>query len=140
MRTKPKARAEEGPRGDINVTPLVDVCLVLLVIFMVVTPMLDHRADVELPRTESPEKLPDPSQRITLAIKRDGTTWYQEKWLPPKELGSRLAQLRKDETGKEVVVVADAHLDFAEVRGLMRLLHEAGFSGARLAASRKQAS
>src|SRR5437660_8960323 len=61
--------------ADINVTPLVDVCLVLLIIFMVVTPMLQKGVPVNLPVTEEPEKTPDTDKQLQISVKADGTVY-----------------------------------------------------------------
>src|SRR3979409_327982 len=61
--------------SDINVTPLVDVCLVLLIIFMVVTPMLQKGVPVNLPVTEEPEKTPDTDKQLQISVKSDGTVY-----------------------------------------------------------------
>jgi biopolymer transport protein ExbD len=132
----PRARPRERPRGDINVTPLVDVCLVLLIIFMVVTPMLDPHADVALPKTAAPEKLPREPERLTVAVKEDGTTWLENRWLPSAELSARLAEIHARSAGKEIVVVADRELSFRDVRRVLGIVRAAGFPGVGLAASR----
>src|ERR1700742_2410626 len=62
-------------RSDINVTPLVDVCLVLLIIFMVVTPMLQKGVPVNLPVTEDPEKTPDTDKQLQISVKSDGSVY-----------------------------------------------------------------
>src|SRR5687768_18610050 len=61
--------------SDINVTPLVDVCLVLLIIFMVVTPMLQKGVPVNLPVTEAPEKTPDSEKQLQISVKDDGSVY-----------------------------------------------------------------
>src|SRR5690349_9583591 len=61
--------------SDINVTPLVDVCLVLLIIFMVVTPMLQKGVPVNLPVTEDPEKTPDTEKQLQISVKSDGSVY-----------------------------------------------------------------
>src|SRR2546430_13279294 len=61
--------------ADINVTPLVDVCLVLLIIFMVVTPMLQKGVPINLPVTEDPEKTPDTEKQLQISVKSDGTVY-----------------------------------------------------------------
>src|SRR5918997_1671511 len=63
-------------KGEINVTPLVDVCLVLLIIFMVVTPMLQKGVPVDLPVTEAPEKTPDTEKQLQISVKGDRTVKY----------------------------------------------------------------
>src|SRR5918911_1276271 len=62
--------------SDINVTPLVDVCLVLLIIFMVVTPMLQKGVPINLPVTEDPEKTPDTEKQLQISVKGDGLVKY----------------------------------------------------------------
>src|SRR5215217_1459178 len=61
--------------ADINVTPLVDVCLVLLIIFMVVTPMLQKGIPVNLPVTEYPDKTPDTEKQLIISVKSDGSVY-----------------------------------------------------------------
>jgi biopolymer transport protein TolR len=127
----------EKPRSEINVTPLVDVCLVLLIIFMVVAPMLDRHAEVKVPEARNPARLEDGPARIVLAMHSDGTTWYRQSWLPPREMLGKLRELHEREGGKEIVLLADTRLSFADVRRTMRIVQEAGFSGVNLAAKRE---
>lgn len=137
---KPDRSAAE-PRGEINVTPLVDVCLVLLIIFMVVTPMLNHRADIDVPSVARPGALPEPEKQVVLAMKwPDRTTWYEESWLPAKEMLGRLRELRARSSGKEVVLVADARLPYGDVKRVMTIVREAGFGGMSLVARKEAAS
>src|SRR5215213_9218704 len=67
--------SKAGLTSDINVTPLVDVCLVLLIIFMVVTPMLQKGVPVNLPITTKPEKTPDTEKQLQISVKADGTVY-----------------------------------------------------------------
>src|SRR3989337_1521319 len=62
-------------QSDINVTPLVDVCLVLLIIFMVVTPMLQKGVPVNLPVTNEPDKTPDTEKQLQISVKADGSVY-----------------------------------------------------------------
>src|SRR3954466_16359612 len=64
-----------GLNSDINVTPLVDVCLVLLIIFMVVTPMLQKGVPVNLPVTEDPENTPNTEKQLQISVKADGSVY-----------------------------------------------------------------
>ncbi len=73
-------------KGDINVTPLVDVCLVLLIIFMVVTPMLQSGIDVLLPEGAHAEKKPGKQGDLTISVKQDGTVFVGQHWIPDKDL------------------------------------------------------
>ena len=73
-------------KGDINVTPLVDVCLVLLIIFMVVTPMLQQGVDVQLPQGPHAEKKPGQEGDLIVSIKQDGTVFVGDDWIPDRNL------------------------------------------------------
>ena len=115
-------------KGDINVTPLVDVCLVLLIIFMVVTPMLQKGVDVILPDTVSPTKMPENAKQLTLAIKQDGSVFVGQNWVPKENLKGSLAEIHTSTPDKDVVIKADRRLKYKEVRSLMQMVNEAGFS------------
>jgi biopolymer transport protein TolR len=115
-------------RSDINVTPLVDVCLVLLIIFMVVTPMLQQGVDVTLPETVNPTKMPENSKQLTLAIKQDGAVFVSQNWVPKENLKATLAEVHTTTPDKEVVIKADRRLKYKDVRALMQLVNEVGFS------------
>src|SRR6185295_8480292 len=83
-----------GPlNADINVTPLVDVCLVLLIIFMVVTPMLQKGVPVNLPVTEDPEKTPDTEKQLLISIKDDGTVYVGSKVIRKDEVNAAIEEI-----------------------------------------------
>jgi len=125
-------------KSDINVTPLVDVCLVLLIIFMVVTPMLQKGVDVQLPETAKPEKMPEGAKQITVAIKLDGTVYLEKEPLETKaEKVRAFKELFEKSPEKDVVIKADKRLKYREVREVMRVINEAGFAGVGLVADRK---
>ncbi|GBC79718.1 MAG: ExbD/TolR family protein [Acidobacteriota bacterium] len=127
-----------GVKSEINVTPLVDVCLVLLIIFMVVTPMLQKGVDVQLPTAQDPAKKPESQNQVLLAMKADKTMWYENHWLPEKDLAARLAELHARAPGKEIVVKADARLTWGDVKRLLKLVKEAGFSNMALVAEKEK--
>lgn len=127
-----------GVKSEINVTPLVDVCLVLLIIFMVVTPMLQKGVDVQLPTAQDPAKKPEGQNQVLLAMKADKTMWYENHWLPEKDLAARLAELHARAPGKEIVVKADARLTWGDVKRLLKLVKEAGFSNMALVAEKEK--
>src|SRR4029078_6925078 len=84
-------------KGDINVTPLVDVCLVLLIIFMVVTPILQSGVDVMLPAAPHAEKKPGKEGDLIISIKQDGTVFVGQDWIPDRNLVQYLqAEHQKD--------------------------------------------
>ncbi|HEV7668210.1 MAG TPA: biopolymer transporter ExbD [Thermoanaerobaculia bacterium] len=128
---------DSNVRGDINVTPLVDVCLVLLIIFMVVTPLLQKGVDVQLPETASPAKMPENEKQLNVALKLDGTVFIQEKWIPDNQLENMFADIYGRNNDREVVVKADRRLKYKDVRKLMQTINEAGFTRVGLITERK---
>lgn len=129
----------ERPRAEINVTPLVDVCLVLLIIFLVVTPLLNHHATVELPATGKPERIDAPAEKVLLSMSwPDRAMWFRESWLPEREMLEKLKELHQRSESKRLVVIADRRLTYGDVRGLIRLAAGAGFPGLELAATRER--
>jgi TolR protein len=115
-------------RSDINVTPLVDVCLVLLIIFMVVTPMLQKGVDVTLPETKKPDKMPENAKQLTVAVKQDGAVFVSQNWVPDENLKNSLAEIHNATPDKTVIIKADRRLKYKQVRRVMQLVNEAGFS------------
>src|SRR5687768_18310907 len=113
-------------RSDINVTPLVDVCLVLLIIFMVVTPMLQKGVDVVLPETSDPEKMPDNEKHLEVSVKLDGSVHIGEDWITEENLMSQLEEIHSNNPVRQIVVKADRQLKYKEVRRVMRSVGEAG--------------
>ena len=82
--------------SDINVTPLVDVCLVLLIIFMVVTPMLQKGVPVNLPVTEEPEKTPDTDKQLQISVKSDGTVYLGSLPVLKEQMQSELQKIHEE--------------------------------------------
>jgi biopolymer transport protein TolR len=125
-RVKPQLVQEV--RSQINVTPLVDVCLVLLIIFMVVTPMLQKGIDVALPETHQPEKMPENSKQLTISIKQDGSVFVNQNWVPDDQLSASFKNVHDQTPDKSVVLKGDRRLKYKKVREVMKLVNEAGFS------------
>ena len=117
-------------RSDINVTPLVDVCLVLLIIFMVVTPMMVDGVQVAVPETRAPRLMPERRDELEVAIGDDGAVYVGEDPVPAQALGAALRATFHRLPGASVVVKADRRLRYEQVRDLMRMLGEAGWDGA----------
>ncbi len=126
------APAPEPPRADINVTPLVDVCLVLLIIFMVVTPMIRDGVEVAVPESVKPESIPERAGQIVVSVTRDGTLWVNDARVPPEALPGALRALGVTARDHEVLVRGDRSLPYGRVRAVFKLLNDAGVARAAL--------
>ena len=116
-------------KGDINVTPLVDVCLVLLIIFMVVTPMLQQGVDVMLPDGPHAEKKPGKEGDLIISIKQDGTVFIADDWIPDRNLVTFLRAEHQKDPARNVMLKADKRINFGKVREVMKAANEAEFAG-----------
>jgi biopolymer transport protein TolR len=114
-------------KGDINVTPLVDVCLVLLIIFMVVTPMLQQGVDVLLPQSPHAERKPGEESDLVISVKEDGTVFIGQSWIPDADLVRFLKAEHDQDPSRTVMLKADARLQFGKIRQVMKSAVEAGF-------------
>ncbi len=129
-------------QSEINVTPLVDVCLVLLIIFMVVTPLLQKGIAVQLPETENPEKKPENKDQKMLAVKF-GTPpqyYFEADALSKEDFQRRLDELYQRAPQAELVIKADQKLKYGDVKAVMKMTKEAGFQNVGLIAHKKQMS
>ncbi|TCM19025.1 cell division and transport-associated protein TolR [Novosphingobium sp. PhB165] len=117
------------PMAEINVTPLVDVMLVLLIIFMVTAPLMKAAVPIDLPDSRA-NATSDDNDQITISIKRDGTVYYETDALAAGELAERLAAVPADVDGKkpQVTLRADKSLDYGRVMEVMGELNHAGFT------------
>jgi biopolymer transport protein ExbD/biopolymer transport protein TolR len=111
-------------RSDINVTPLVDVVLVLLIIFMVVTPMLHRGVDLELPKTNNHSTRQDTGEQIVVSVRQDGVYVEADKVDVDKLGGIIEAQLKNG--ARPVNVKADKGMKFGEVRKVLEAVHGSG--------------
>jgi len=113
-------------RAEINVTPLVDVVLVLLIIFMVVTPMLSKGVNVDLPVTEHHDKRSDDNRDIVVAITRTGDVYVGSDRVPVEGLEDAVVQQRRRYPEKTLFLKGDSSVDFGRARRVMEALHRAG--------------
>jgi len=118
------ASGRAGPQADINITPLVDVVLVLLIIFMVVTPMLHRGVDLELPKTANHSTRQDTGEQIVVSVRQDGTYIEADK-VDVEKLSGLIEDLLKNGT-HPVNVKADKGLKFGEVRKVLEQVHNSG--------------
>ena len=112
-------------KSDINVTPLVDVMLVLLVIFMVVTPLLKQQVPVELPLAEHSREAQEAAQ-VTLVAAADGSLILNEQSVTAEVLDARLHDLYAMRADKTIFLEADRSLPYARVVDLMDVCRAAG--------------
>jgi biopolymer transport protein TolR len=118
-------------RGEINITPLVDVCLVLLVIFMIVGPILAQTRSIDLPATARPLALPVANE-IVISLEADGAVFIGQDWVPLEKLESYLAAVRDASHHRPIVLRADRNLPFREIKEVLALAHLAEFKTAGL--------
>jgi biopolymer transport protein TolR len=129
----------EEVKSDINVTPLVDVCLVLLIIFMVVTPMLQPGVDVLLPQGPHAEKKPGKEADLIVSIKADGSVFIGQDWIPDKNLTTYLKAEHDKDATRAVMLKADKRINFGKVRMVMKSATDAGFDGVSILTENQQA-
>jgi biopolymer transport protein ExbD len=122
----PGDTARPSVRSDINVTPLVDVVLVLLIIFMVVTPLIASGVAVDLPRTRNHARSPDDGKNLVVSITADKRLYMgATRVADVHELARRLVDAHRTAPDKPVFIKADARAPYGEARRLMQALHEA---------------
>jgi len=113
------------PMSDINVTPLVDVMLVLLIIFMITAPLMNQGVEIDLPRA-SAEPLEASDDQLVLSIDRDLRHYINETEIPIGELESRLAAIARVAPGQPVFVRADGNIAYRHIMRAMAMLKNAG--------------
>ena len=123
-------------QAAINITPLVDVVLVLLIIFMVMAPSMRKGPDVNLPNTAKPIQQGDERGKILVSIDDAGGLWVNDQQVAFQDFGEALRAAVGNETDPKVVIKGDARLNFRQVRDAMIAIEDAGFSGVGLIAKR----
>jgi biopolymer transport protein ExbD len=114
--------------SDINVTPLVDVCLVLLIIFMVVTPMLQKGVPVNLPVTDEPETTPDTEKQLQISVKADNSVYIGPNVVRREQVQSALQEIHDRTPDREVAVKGDRLTKYGEVLDVLKACREVGFN------------
>ena len=129
-----------GPMADINVTPMADIMIVLLIIFMVITPMLQKGVDVKLPQAGNSKERKDEPKSIVVAIRKDSTTYIGSQKLDDQnQLQPLIKERLQDlpEGARMIYLKADQELPYSEVMKVMDLCREAGVEEVALIAERK---
>jgi biopolymer transport protein TolR len=112
--------------SEINVTPFVDVMLVLLIVFMVTAPLLTVGVPVELPRTDA-KQLESESDPLSITIREDGTIYVQETVVTKEELVAQMRAISREGYDRRVFIRADATADYGLVADVMARLSSSGF-------------
>lgn len=116
---------KRGFLAEINVTPFVDVMLVLLIIFMVTAPMLTQGVDVDLPKTQTVETLPEDSDHLVLSVKKDGSLFLDTYEVTLDEMEKHIKRLVKDKN-KLLYLKADKDVAYGVVVKVMARVKAAG--------------
>jgi len=112
----------------INVTPLVDVMLVLLIIFMVVTPMLQKGPPVIMPKASDPPKKPEEKTQILVTVAQNKDLWIEKQKMPSEaEFAAQLAEEYLRNKSATIVLKGDARLTYGDVKKVMLKVKEVGF-------------
>jgi biopolymer transport protein ExbD len=131
--------AKGGVKSDINVTPLVDVMLVLLIIMMLVAPLLQKGVDVKLPVAANTTDRPETQGQAVVAIGADKRVYLNTVQIRPTDLPSRVAEAVANQADKVVLIKADEDVDYLTVMDTMDALRSVGIEDMGLITDRKVA-
>jgi len=133
---------DEGRKvnSNINVTPMVDVMLVLLIIFMVITPMLQNKVSITLAQVENPQAMPDADKEdaIVIAVTRDGGVYLGQNKVDPSQLGSLVRDKLADKTNKMIYFRADERAQYKVVEDAIDDVRTAGVEEVGLLTQRRE--
>jgi biopolymer transport protein ExbD/biopolymer transport protein TolR len=126
--------------SNINVTPMVDVMLVLLIIFMVITPMLQNKVQIDMAKVDNAVAMPDADKEdaIVVAVTRDGGVFLGQDKIDPSQLGRMVQDKLADKPGKTIYVRADARAQFKAVEDAIDNVRTAGVDEVGLLTQKKE--
>jgi biopolymer transport protein TolR len=126
--------------SNINVTPMVDVMLVLLIIFMVITPMLQNKVAVDMAKVDNPTPMPDADKEdaIVVAITRDGGVFLGQNKIATSELGNTVREKLADRPSQTIFIRADARAQFRAVEDAIDAVRTAGVDEVGLLTNKKE--
>ncbi len=125
-------------KAEINVTPLVDVVLVLLIIFMVVTPMLQKGQAVKLPLTLNPDKQAEDKSQIMVVVSVNKEYWIEKIKMTEAQFTSGIKEAFERNLNASVVIKADGRLTYGDVKKTMMKIRDAGFNNVGLVTEKRQ--
>ena len=126
--------------SNINVTPMVDVMLVLLIIFMVITPMLQNKVAVDMAKVDNPIAMPDADKEdaIVVAVTRDGGVFLGQDKVALTDLGPRVQEKLADKPGKTIYIRADARAQYLAVENAIDAVRTSGVDDVGLLTQKKE--
>jgi biopolymer transport protein ExbD/biopolymer transport protein TolR len=126
--------------STINVTPMVDVMLVLLIIFMVITPMLQNKVQIEMAKVDNPIAMPDADKEdaIVVAVTRSGDVFLGQNKTTIEELGVQVREKLADKPGKTIYIRADARAQYLAVENAIDAVRTAGVEDVGLLTQKKE--
>jgi biopolymer transport protein ExbD/biopolymer transport protein TolR len=122
----------QGPTPDINVTPLVDVCLVLLIIFMVVMPQLQHGGQVDLPGVSHPDPKHQTTDPVTLTLTAEGRYLLEDQPVHPEQAFQLLAKVHAAQPERRLRLKGDRNLGYGTIRSVFARCQRIGYRGIAL--------
>ena len=134
-----RGRGRYRPLSEINVTPLVDVMLVLLIIFMVTAPLMTSGVSVDLPKTTA-QPLNSDSEPVTVSIKADGTIFLQDQAVDLGDLVAKLQGIAQNNPERRIFVRGDKDLAYGRIMEVMGTITQGGFTKVALLAEQPAAS
>ncbi|MGO4437452.1 protein TolR [Rhizobium sp. RAF56] len=129
--------ARGGPISEINVTPMVDVMLVLLIIFMVAAPMMTSGVPIDLPQTQA-GALNAQTQPITISVKGSGDVFIQETQIPAEEIAAKLQAIATTGYNERIFVRGDSTAPYGVIADVMSRIQAAGYKNIGLVTQQKQ--
>lgn len=133
MNTRGRRQGRYRPLAEINVTPLVDVMLVLLIIFMVTAPLMTSGVSVDLPKTNA-QPLNSDSEPLAVSIKADGSIFLQDQPIDLSDLVARLQAIAQNNPDRRIFVRGDKDLPYGRIMEVMGTITQGGFTKVALLA------
>ena len=116
------------PMSEINVTPFVDIMLVLLIIFMVAAPLLSVGIEVDLPNTQAKPLAIEKEQPLTLTIDKESNIFINEVQIKKEDIRTKLLAIRKERKSDEIYLRASKNIEYQKVASVLALLSNIGYS------------
>jgi biopolymer transport protein TolR len=126
-RRSSRRRSNHGTMSDINVTPLVDVMLVLLIVFMVAAPLMTTGVPIELPKTQATQ-LNTPAEPLTISVQADRKVFIDKTEIALADLAAKLQALAKNGAQEQLMVRGDTNVPYGAIMEVMGVLNAAGYT------------